>query len=77
MDGETFFPTSPDAFQIAASTCDLCLSRSECLREGLATRADGVWGGQMLREGRIIDGRFVGVAGRRPGTVNRTKKRAS
>ncbi|MBV9594193.1 MAG: WhiB family transcriptional regulator [Actinobacteria bacterium] len=38
---------------LALTLCDGCAVRAACLRYGQVLEADGVWGGRLLRHGRL------------------------
>lgn len=52
---ELFFAEAPDQVQRAQALCQRCLIRSSCLAGALQRREPcGVWGGQLLLRGEII-----------------------
>jgi WhiB family redox-sensing transcriptional regulator len=52
---ELFFSAEPPDVDRAKAVCRSCSQRAACLSAALARReACGVWGGELLREGRIL-----------------------
>lgn len=57
FDPELWFPhpTDDDKREAAKNVCATCPIITDCLNYGLATKADGVWGGRWMVNGRIKD----------------------
>jgi WhiB family redox-sensing transcriptional regulator len=54
-DANLWFAESPDDLERAKALCGTCPVRSECLTGALHRREPcGVWGGEILRSGRIL-----------------------
>lgn len=51
-DPDLFFPTNADDLHRALRLCRACPVTAQCLDFGIATKSVGVWGGELLRDGR-------------------------
>lgn len=56
-DPDIWFPARSEShgIHLARQLCFMCpVSNQECLSFGKATKSDGIWGGVMLRRGKVI-----------------------
>lgn len=55
QDADLFFSSDPAELEAAKALCRSCPLRAQCL-EGALNRAEpwGVWGGEILQDGRVI-----------------------
>lgn len=68
--GSVFTVRNPRNVQRAVAVCGSCLSRAQCLASGQAAGSDGVWGGVLLRRGKVVGGASAVSDGRRATTAS-------
>lgn len=53
IDPELFFSTVLHDRVVAVNACRRCPKQEMCLQTGMQTRSSGIWGGQVLVDGRL------------------------
>lgn len=54
-DPEQFFPSDDATLAAAVAVCGGCPLKQTCLGLGLSRAESGVWGGQLLQGGKVLD----------------------
>ncbi|MEH3033083.1 MAG: WhiB family transcriptional regulator [Aeromicrobium erythreum] len=55
VDPELFFPADDATLAEAVRVCTTCPLRTTCADQAVARSESGVWGGQLLQDGRVLD----------------------
>lgn len=58
MDTEWFFDDAEEDANIenaSKQVCAVCLVKDICLKQGIKGKEFGIWGGEMLKDGKLVD----------------------